>query len=318
LPRSVIVMARDQERIDEENAKIQSRLVRGDVEKKDDKRDARQAFDDRIRQGREEFNRRIQDRNSVTNEVIEERFAPEQEPEPPPRLQELPDSRAFGDQPENAVQDPPKPVAEAENAAIEDRIAVLEGVVADIQATAGDEEEEELVHRPSPLIPSVPDMVCAAASTSASVGSAGGTTTGTFDLDGIDVEIQPAALDVDLANNKIIVKQGASGVYLVSIQVRGLMEHTQEGTNDASAVVKQDASELFRWELNRYDEDISAVTRRHIIRNTCSELVFVDASSADVDLTVDYDVDASNGGTVSLFLHQFSASLFCLTTDATA
>jgi len=156
----------------------------------------------------------------------------------------------------------------------------------------------------------------AAATTSASVGASGGTTTGTFDLDGIDIETNPSNLDVQLANDKIVVKQGFSGIYLISVNVRGNMNHTSYGVNDAAAFVKADGSTLFIWELERASAQIDSSTHGHRIRNSSTQTEFIDASAADVDLTVTYSIDASFGGTVSLFLYQFSVTLLQLTASA--
>jgi hypothetical protein len=120
-------------------------------------RQRRADFDDRIRQRRADRQQRIDDRNSVTNEVIEARFQPPPPPEEPERLAELPDSRAFGDQPANApdvpeanAPDVPEgnapdvPEANGEVgvdvATLVNRISILEGMVSSLQ-TQTDESE---------------------------------------------------------------------------------------------------------------------------------------------------------------------------------
>jgi hypothetical protein len=136
---------------------------------------------------------------------------------------------------------------------------------------------------------------------------------GTFDLDAVNIEVTSEVIDVDLANDKIIIKKGFSGVYKVSITCEGEITSASSGASAGrtKAVVKQDGVSAFEWSFLIGTNAASSTGTDYENSSTSSKMIYIDASAADVALTVDYDMSTTGGvgGSVTLRLMQFSAML---------
>jgi len=139
---------------------------------------------------------------------------------------------------------------------------------------------------------------------------------GTFDLNAVNVEINTDVSDVDLANDKIIIKQYCSGVYKVSITCEGEITSASSGASagQTKAGVKQDGVLAFEWSFLIGTNAASSTGTDYENSSTSSKMIYIDASAADVALTVDYDMYTTGGvgGSVTLRLMQFSAKLVTL------
>jgi hypothetical protein len=156
-----------------------------------------------------------------------------------------------------------------------------------------------------------------AANYSASMG--GSNATGTFDLDVLDAEMNSDIIAVDLANNKIIVKKGFSGVYNVSMLLEAEINlpSSGAGTGQAKVAVKNDGVSAFEWSFLISSNSAATSATYHEHSSGASKMIYVDASAADVDFTADWSVATVAGGPQVIRLKQLSVELLQLAKSAT-
>ncbi len=214
---------------------------------------------------------------------------------------------------------------DATNEALIQRVQSAEAIIGNLvsrlnaletQDEGGDSEGYLIRDRNEVVFDIVP---VAAASGNGVSRASSGITIGTFDLTVTDIELMPDVLEVDLVNDKIIVKEGNSGIYLVSIDCEAILVFTGAlGENSARATTKQDGTDIFDWKFASKNEPHSGSSDKDLTSwNSQHQFVFVDASAGDVDLTADYRLAIANAGSVTLNFYQFSAMLVDRTDDAT-
>jgi uncharacterized protein (UPF0212 family) len=115
-------------------------------------------------------------------------------------------------------------------------------------------------------------------------------------------------IDVDLAGNAIIVKEGHSGIYQIAMQCEGEMTNSADGGSTGNIAIKNGVATLVDWQLTHADFDIGSSGNPWCHNHSAAmEMVFIDASGGDVTLDVDWTAGTA-GGSCVLRLKQFSVT----------
>jgi len=209
---------------------------------------------------------------------------------------------------------PPPPELDSELASMEGRINALEDLeeknvtLEDLDTTGASIAERGY---------NIGKGTVGAANYSASMG--GYNATGTFDLDVLDAEMNEDIIDVDLANDRIIVKRYYSGVYNVSMlcEAEINLPSSGAGSGQAKVAVKKDGVSAFEWSFMIGSNSAATSATYHKHSSGASKMIYVDASAADVDFTADWSVATVAGGPQVIRLKQLSVELLHLAQSAT-
>ena len=186
----------------------------------------------------------------------------------------------------------------AKDAKIKDMIlAANKGLMDALQKAEDDAEEALRLARDlkddwiPPLIDNVNAVVAAtvvvnAPQESHSVGATGDYA-GNFNVASIETDTDILERTVD----GVLVKEGMSGIYYVTMQIHGKLENTANGASSVEVTFTNDGvpNTRLRWQLIRnLNASVSDINEEIEKEDSASSAIFVDASAADVLLSADW------------------------------
>jgi len=142
--------------------------------------------------------------------------------------------------------------------------------------------------------------------------------TGVRTFDGLNHETNDSILDVDLANNKTIVKEGFVGIYSLKMQGQLLVKLANSpGSAVIRAAVRKGGSDT-ECQAKMYVYKPTVVANEEFVNEFSASIdEFVDASSGDVDLDVYVYVSVDGSDTATLTECRLDVHLIELTDSAT-
>jgi len=142
--------------------------------------------------------------------------------------------------------------------------------------------------------------------------------TGVVPFGVLNHETNDSILDVDLANNKTIVKEGFVGIYSLKMQGRLLVKLADSpGHATVRAVVRKGGSDT-ECQAQMYVSKPTVVATEYFVNEFSASIdEFVDASSGDVDLDVYVYVSVDGSDTAALTECRLDVHLIELTDSAT-
>ena len=120
----------------------------------------------------------------------------------------------------------------------------------------------------------------------------------------------------------VLIKEGYSGIYHISVQANGSLTFTSAGNQWSRLTLTRDGVQDSPniWELVYTTEDAIYATEKIEKTDSGSKSIFVDASSDDVLLSFDYSLDVTSGGSTGIaavIINAFTVELAELRTSAT-
>ena len=142
--------------------------------------------------------------------------------------------------------------------------------------------------------------------------------TGVRTFDGLNHETNDNVLDVDLANDKIIVKEGFSGIYGIKMQAQLLIKLADPPGSAAIVAVVRKGGYGTECQAKMYVYKPTVVVYEEFVNEFSASIdEFVDASSGDVDLDVYVYVSVDGSDTAALTECRLDVHLIELTDSAT-
>lgn len=192
-----------------------------------------------------------------------------------------------------------------------DRIGEVEAQLAHLAdqggaASAGDVNEmtgeSDLWHPYTIIEPGTetPLVVGAASAGTVITAGVGG---GSFNLDAVDVETNPAIIDVDLADDKIVVKAGHSGVYRLVLYCKCALTATSAGLQWGAAYFERvsDSVTVLTWSLSQNASNVTGSGNVTGMESSSVRDIFIDAAGADAGFELKYNMTTPYGsGTLEL------------------